>query len=109
MLHQLSWSQNQTPKIASNMQRIAYSSSFIPRKNQRKFLTAGVVFTVNTYECFMENKNLIRILNLIKILPVFMKKRGGSGWTQDTQNIKNKTANKFWQNLSDQHKVKFKN
>ena len=28
---------------------------------------------------------------------------------QDTPNIKSNKANKFWQILSDQHKVKFKN
>ena len=51
---------NQTPKVASNMQRFAYSSSFIPCENQRELLTSRVVFAVNRYECFMENKNLIR-------------------------------------------------
>ena len=51
---------NQTPKVASNMQRFAYSSSFIPCENQRELLTSRVVCAVNRYECFMENKNLIR-------------------------------------------------
>ena len=30
ILHQLSWGHNQTPKVASNMQRIACSNSIIP-------------------------------------------------------------------------------
>ena len=74
------------------MQRIAYSSSFIPCKHQRELLTSGVVFTVNRYEYFMENKNMIRTfcgcepskkttLSLIKILLVLIKKREGSGLT----------------------------
>ena len=52
---------NQTAKAAYKVQRIAYSSSFIPCKNQRK-LESWVVFTVNRYECFMENKIMIRAL-----------------------------------------------
>ena len=74
------------------MQRIVYSSSFIPCKNQRELLTSWVVFAVNRYECFMENKNMIRTfcdskpskkttLSLIKILLVLIKKRGGSELT----------------------------
>ena len=39
------------------MQRIAYSSSFVPFENQR-ITTSGGVFAVNKYECFMENKNI---------------------------------------------------
>ena len=42
------------------MQRIAYSSFFKPCKNQGEILMSGVVFAVNRYECFMENKNMIR-------------------------------------------------
>ena len=59
-LHQLSSGHNQTPKVASNTQGIAFSSSFIPCKNQRKLLKPGVIFTFNTNECLMENKNMIR-------------------------------------------------
>ena len=29
-------------------------------KNQRKFSTPGEIFTVHTYKCFMENKNMIK-------------------------------------------------
>ena len=39
-------------EVASNMQRIPQSSSFIPCENQR--------ITVKRYECFMENRNIIR-------------------------------------------------
>ena len=53
--YQLSSGHNQTPKVASNMQGLAYRSSFIPCKNQRELLTSRVVFAVNRYECFMEN------------------------------------------------------
>ena len=42
------------------MYRIAYSSCFIPCKNKEELLTSWVVFAVNRYECFMENKNMIR-------------------------------------------------
>ena len=34
---------------------------------------SGVVFAVNRYECFMENKNMIRTLSLSKILLVLIK------------------------------------
>ena len=71
------------------MQRIACGRSFIPYKNQRQLLAPGVIFTVNTYECFMENKNMIRTfcdckflkttLSLITILLAFMKNCGDSG------------------------------
>ena len=71
------------------MQRIAYSSSFIPCENQR-IIRSERVFFVNRYECFMENKKTIRTfshcklskkatLGLIKILLVVTKKYGGSG------------------------------
>ena len=81
ILHQRSWGHNQTPKVASDMQRIAYSSSFIPCKNQWELLMPWIVFAVNRYECFMENKNIISTfcgckpskknkLSLIKILLV---------------------------------------
>ena len=70
---------------------ISYSSSFIICKSQRKLLIPGVIFTVKTYECFMENKNIIKTfycfdsskttLSPTKILLVFIKKCGGSGWT----------------------------
>ena len=102
------------------MQRIAYSSSFIPCKNQRELLTSGVVFAVNRYKCFMENKNIIRTcgckpskkttLGLIKILPVLIKKREGSGLTPKyAEYQKVKKVNKLWQKLSEQHNVKFIN
>ena len=55
ILHQLNWDHNQTPKVASDMHRIAYSSSFIPCKNQKELLTSWGVFAANRYECFMEN------------------------------------------------------
>ena len=42
------------------MQRISYSGSFIPCKNQRELSTPRVVFAPNSYKCFMENKIFIR-------------------------------------------------
>ena len=53
--YQLSSGRNQTPKVASNKQRFAYSS-FIPCENQRELLTSRVVCAVNTYKCLMEKK-----------------------------------------------------
>ena len=88
------------------MQIIVYSSSLIPCKNQRESLTSGVVFTVNMYEYFMENKIMIgtfcgykaskkqktknnkkknkakqnkTIMRLQKVLLLFIEKRGRSG------------------------------
>ena len=58
--YQLSSGHNQTPKVASNMQKFAYCSCFIPCENQRELLTSRVVFAVNRYECFTEKENLIR-------------------------------------------------
>ena len=66
------------------MQRIAWSNSFIPCKNQKELSMSCVVFLVNKYGCFVENKNMIKefcgckpskktILILIKILLVLMK------------------------------------
>ena len=63
---------------------------YIPCKNLRKLLTSCVVFAVNRYECFMEDKNMIKTfcgcklskkatLSLIKILLFLIKKREGSG------------------------------
>ena len=50
-------------------------------KNQRKLLTSGVIFGLNRYKCFAENKNIIttfydfkRILSLVKILLVLINK-----------------------------------
>ena len=48
------------------MQRFAYSSSFIPCKNQRELLASRVVCAVNRYKRFMENKNLIRTFCVCK-------------------------------------------
>ena len=96
------------------MQRIAYSSSFIPCKNQRKLLTRGVIFTVNTYECFMEKKEHSTVVNLKKNIEPNQtftgsyKKREALGELQDTHNIKSKKANKFWRKLSDQDNVRLK-
>ena len=81
------------------MQKIAYSSIFIPYKNQRVLLISGVVFAVNRYECFMENKNMIRKFcgckssEKINIEPHQnfngpYKKHGCSELTPETQNIK---------------------
>ena len=90
--HRLSWGHNQAPKVASKMQIISYSSSFIPRKNQRELLSSAVVFAVNRYECFTENKNMIRTFcgykpskNNIELHQKFIisyKKHGGSGLTR---------------------------
>ena len=55
ILHQLNWDHNQKTKVASELYRIAYSSSFIPCKNQKQLLTSWGVSAVNRYECFMEN------------------------------------------------------
>ena len=107
-------------KVAFNMQRIVYCNSFMPCKNQRELLTPGVIFTVNTYECFMENKNMIRTfcecksskttLSLIKILLVFIKNRGGSRWTtRYTEYQKVKWQINFGQNYRINIEVKFKN
>ena len=74
------------------MQRNAYSSSFIPCKNQRELLTSWVVFAANRYECFMEKKNMIRTfcgckpskkhsIETHQIFTVLIKKCGGSGLT----------------------------
>ena len=63
MLHQPCWGPNQAPKVGSNMQGIAYSSPFISCKNQRELLTSGIAFAVNRYQCYMENKNMIRTFN----------------------------------------------
>ena len=89
---------NHTPKVASNMQRFAYSSSFIPCENQRELLTSRVVCAVNRYECFMENKNLIRTLCRCKLSKEtklisskfywLIKKCGGPGLTPRYTNIK---------------------
>ena len=82
---------NQKPKVASNMQRFAYSSSFITCENQRELLTSRAVCAVNRYECFMENKNLIRTFCGCKLSKQtkltsskfywFIKKCRGSGLT----------------------------
>ena len=48
------------------MQRISYSGSFIPCKNQRELVTPRVVFAPNRYKCFMENKNFIRTFHGFK-------------------------------------------
>ena len=86
-----------------------------------KLLTSGVVFVVNRYQHFMENKSIIRAicdckpskkttLSLIKILLVVIKKHGGSELTpRHTKLLKFKKVNKLWQKLSEQHNVKFKN
>ena len=89
--HQLGWDHNQAPKVASKMQRISYSSSFIPGKNQGELLSSAVVFAVNRYECFMENKNMIRKfcgykpsksnIELHQKFTVSYKKHGGSQLT----------------------------
>ena len=71
----------------SNIKRIPYSSSFTQSKNLRELLTSGVIFAVNRYEYFIENKNIVRTFcgckpsktKDIKILLVFIKKRRGTG------------------------------
>ena len=89
--YQLSSCHNQTSKVASNMQRFACSSSFIPCENQRELLTSRVVCAVNRYKCFMEqklDKNILRLqtfqinkIDHIKILLALIKKCVGSGLT----------------------------
>ena len=70
------------------MQRIAYSSSFIPCKIQRELSKSGIVFAVNRYECFMvvlrkfcgckpSKNNIEPHQNLLFLV----KKRGVSGLT----------------------------
>ena len=49
-------------KFPSNMQRITYSSFSTPCKNYWELLTWRVVFGVNRYACFMENKNIERFV-----------------------------------------------
>ena len=114
ILHQLSWGHNQTPKVASNMQRNVYCCSFIPCKNQKELLTPGEIFNISRYECFMESKNMIKTycsckpskttLNFIKILLFFVKKIVEAlDELQDTQNVKKvKKANKLWLKSSNQ-------
>ena len=74
------------------MKRVSYSSSFTTCKN-KKLLTSGVIFAVNRYECFMENKNIIRTfcnsklwkkkrhLASSKFYWFFQIKCRGIGWT----------------------------
>ena len=87
-MHQISWGNNKTAKVDSNMQRIAYSSSFIPCKIQRELSKSGIVFAVNRYECFMvvlrkfcgckpSKNNIEPHQNLLFLV----KKRGVSGLT----------------------------
>ena len=66
-------------------------------KFRKKILNSGVIFTVNTYECFMENKNTVRTfcgcksskttLSLIKILLFFLKKTWRLWMNSKIQNI----------------------
>ena len=58
--YQLNLGHNQTPQVASNMQRFAYSSSFILCENQRELVMSKVVCVVNRYKCFVGKTNLIR-------------------------------------------------
>ena len=118
ILHQLSWGHNQTPKVASDMQRIAYRSSFIPCRNQKKLLTPRVASAVNRYECFMENENMIRTfwgckpckktttLILIKTLLVFIKIWRLWIRSKIHRISISKKWNKLWQKLLDQQNMK---
>ena len=66
----------------------------------------GVIFIVNTYKCFMENKNMVRTfcgcksskttLILIKILLFFCFNLEALNVIQETKNMKSKMTNKFW-------------
>ena len=47
-----------TPKVAPNMQRTAYILHGIKRLSA-ELLTSGEIFSVNRYECFTKNKNII--------------------------------------------------
>ena len=103
------------------MQVIAYSSSLIPCKNQRELLTSWIVFAVNRYECFMENRNIRRFCGC----KPFKKKNNIEPHQNFTGSYKrtwrlsmnskihsiseNKKANKLWQKLLEQHIVKFIN
>ena len=70
------------------MQRIAYSSTFIPSKNQREFFTSGEVFAVKGANVSWDIRTFCGCkpskktkVSLIKILLVLIKKCGGSGLT----------------------------
>ena len=123
-LHQLRWGHNQTPTVASDMKGISYRRSFITCNNQRKLLTSWIVFAVNRYECFIENKNKVRIFCGCKPsikkqhwasskFTGFFKKREGSGLTPkytEYQNQKRcKKSKKLRQKLSEQRNMKFIN
>ena len=109
---------NRTPKISCNMKRISYSNSFTPIKNQRELLTS-VVFAINRYQYFTENKNITfcgckpsqkTTLSLIKIFLALMKKTQRYWMNFKIQRIsKDRKVNKLWQELFDQHQLKFKN
>ena len=105
VIYSISLGHNQTPKVASNMQRTACSSSFIPCKNKRKLVTSGVIFTVNPVQdgpfrgcSWMGGGKKAPSLKSVTHL---------SRYTE--QNIKSEKANRFLRKLSDQHEVKFKN
>ena len=66
ILCQFSWGHDQTPNVASGMQRITCCNSFTPFKSQRESLTSEVIFAVSRYEGFMENKNIIRTFCVCK-------------------------------------------
>ena len=92
---------------------------FCTMQKQRELLTSGVIFVVNRYKCFMENKNTIRTFcgckpsekkkknppfNLIEMLLVLLKTQ--RHWINSKIQIK---VNKLWQKLFSQDKVKFIN
>ena len=104
------------------MQRISYSCSFIPCKNQRELLTPRVVFAPNSYRCFMENKIFIRTFRGFKSFKN-KKKTNKKKNIESPQNFtgcyikyvdsgltrryieyqKVKKVNNLWQRLSEQH------
>ena len=101
ILHQLTWGHNHTAKVASDKQRIAYSSS-ITCENHKELLTSWVVFEVNRYESFMANKNMIR---------TFCGCKPSTFWINYKINeiSKSKKVNNLWQKLSEHQNMKFIN
>ena len=91
ILHQLSCGHNQTPKVASNMQRELPRVALPYHLKIRENKTCGVVFTVNRLECLMENKNIV------KTFCGGCKKPKGSESTSRIHKIsESKKVNKLW-------------
>ena len=119
ILHQFSWGHNRIQKVSSNMQRIAYSSSFIPCKNNREcgchwfspLTGTNVSCKIKKIITFCGCKPSQKTgLSLIKILLVLMKKAQRYWMNFKIHRIsKGRKVNKVWHKLFDQNQVKFYN